>query len=49
MLDEGAFTFGDEVELTWGEPDGGSGNPQVERHTQTVIRATVAPRPFPPG
>jgi hypothetical protein len=23
-----------------------SGGPVVERHTQTVIRATVSPRPF---
>jgi vanillate/3-O-methylgallate O-demethylase len=33
--------------VTWGEPDGGSGNPLVERHTPTTIRATIAKRPFP--
>ncbi|MFJ8487440.1 aminomethyl transferase family protein [Streptomyces sp. NPDC094038] len=38
---------GDEVEIVWGEPDGGSPNPAVERHTQTRIRGTVMSRPFP--
>ena len=47
MIDEADVAYGDEVELTWGEPDGGSANPLVERHTQTTIRATIAKRPFP--
>jgi glycine cleavage system aminomethyltransferase T len=47
MIDEADVSYGGEVELTWGEPDGGSGNPLVERHTQTTIRATIAKRPFP--
>jgi len=47
MIDESEVRFGSEVELVWGEPDGGSGNPLVERHSQTTIRATVARRPFP--
>lgn len=47
MIDEADLSYGDEVELTWGEPDGGSGNPLVERHTQTKIRASVSQRPFP--
>ena len=47
MIDEADVSYGGEVELTWGEPDGGSANPLVERHTQTTIRATVAKRPFP--
>ncbi len=47
MIDEADLSYGGEVELTWGEPDGGSANPLVERHTQTTIRATVAKRPFP--
>jgi vanillate/3-O-methylgallate O-demethylase len=46
MLDE-TLPYGSEVELVWGEPDGGSNKPNVERHTQTTIRATVAERPFP--
>jgi glycine cleavage system aminomethyltransferase T len=46
MIDSDRLVYGQEVELVWGEPDGGSANPVVERHTQTVIRATVSPRPF---
>jgi glycine cleavage system aminomethyltransferase T len=38
--------YGDEVELVWGEPDGGSANPAVERHVQTRIRATLGRKPF---
>jgi hypothetical protein len=49
MIDEAELRFGSEVDLVWGEPDGGSANPQVERHSQTTIRATVARRPFPQG
>jgi glycine cleavage system aminomethyltransferase T len=49
MLDEDRAAYGDQVELVWGEPDGGSANPSVERHTQTTIRATVSARPFPTG
>ncbi|MGP4007196.1 aminomethyl transferase family protein [Streptomyces sp. 4N124] len=37
---------GDEVEIVWGEPNGGSPNPAVERHTQTRVRGTVMSRPF---
>ncbi len=44
-LDESAQP-GDEVVLTWGEPNGGSQNPTIERHAQTTVRATVIPRPF---
>jgi len=40
---------GDEVEVVWGEPNGGSRNPQVERHTQTKVRATVIDRPYSEG
>ena len=47
MINEADLKFGSEVELTWGEPDGGSANPLVERHTQTTIRAIVSQRPFP--
>jgi vanillate/3-O-methylgallate O-demethylase len=38
--------IGTELVLTWGEPDGGSRKPQVERHQQTKIRVVVAPAPF---
>ena len=37
---------GTEVLITWGEPDGGSRKPAVERHRQTTVRATVAPAPY---
>lgn len=36
---------GTEVSLVWGEPDDNA-NPNVERHAQTEIRATVAPSPY---
>ena len=47
MINESDLAYGDEVELVWGEPDGRSANPLVERHTQTTIRAVIARRPFP--
>ncbi len=37
---------GTEVVLTWGEPNGGSRKPHVERHEQVEVRATVAPAPY---
>ena len=46
MVDEHALAYGAEVDVVWGEPDGGSANPAVERHSQTRIRATVGRRPF---
>jgi len=38
--------LGNEVTLVWGEEDGGSAKPVVERHTQTEIRAIVSPCPY---
>jgi vanillate/3-O-methylgallate O-demethylase len=38
--------IGTEVTLVWGEEDGGSSKPVVERHVQTEIRATVSPCPY---
>ncbi|MCC6828497.1 MAG: aminomethyl transferase family protein [Novosphingobium sp.] len=38
--------IGTELELVWGEPDGGSRKPHVERHRQTRVKVTVAPAPF---
>lgn len=46
MIDADEHNFGDKVELVWGEPNGGSPNPAVERHTQTKVGATTIPRPF---
>jgi vanillate/3-O-methylgallate O-demethylase len=37
---------GTEVTLVWGEEDGGSTKPTVERHSQVMVRATVAPAPY---
>lgn len=41
MLDE-EIADGSEVTVVWGEEDGGSSKPIVERHIQTEIRATVS-------
>ncbi|MBU0556686.1 MAG: aminomethyl transferase family protein [Alphaproteobacteria bacterium] len=38
--------MGDEVSILWGEPDGGSSKPGVERHVQMDVRATVLPWPY---
>ncbi len=38
--------IGTEVELVWGEKDGGSSKPTVERHRQLAIRAVVSPAPY---
>ena len=46
LLDDEAGTPGTEVALTWGEPDGGSRKPTVERHVQTEIACTVNPCPI---
>ncbi len=46
LLDELYARDGAEVVLVWGEPDGGTGKPGVERHVQAEIRATVSTRPL---
>ena len=38
--------YGTEVTLVWGEEDGGSAKPVVERHAQCEIRAVVSPCPY---
>jgi vanillate/3-O-methylgallate O-demethylase len=38
--------IGSEVAIVWGEPDGGTRKPTVERHRQTKIGATVSPAPY---
>ncbi len=45
VVDEAVATPGTSVSVLWGE-DPISHKPQVEPHTQTEIRATVAPCPF---
>ncbi len=37
---------GTKVTFVWGEEDGGSSKPTVERHVQTQIRAIVSPVPY---
>jgi vanillate/3-O-methylgallate O-demethylase len=37
---------GTKVSVVWGEEDGGSSKPTVERHKQVKIRATVQPAPY---
>jgi glycine cleavage system aminomethyltransferase T len=37
---------GTKVQVVWGEEDGGSTKPTVERHSQVTIRATVQPAPY---
>ena len=46
MIDENASSVGSEVTIRWGEPDGGSAKPLVERHVQTDVRATIGPCPI---
>ena len=46
MVDADFSATGTEVTVVWGEPDGGSSKPVVERHIQTTVRATVGPCPF---
>ncbi|UUR08305.1 syringate O-demethylase [Sphingomonas glaciei] len=46
MLDADHAEPGTKVTLLWGEPDGGTRKPTVERHVQTEIRATVASVPY---
>ena len=46
LLDEEASAPGTRVSLTWGEPDGGSRKPSVERHIQTEIACSVEPCPI---
>ena len=41
MLDPDAAVEGSEVSVVWGEPNGGTAKPSVERHVQTEVRATV--------
>jgi len=46
VVDESHAEPGTSVTLTWGEPDGGTRKPHVERHRQADVRATVAPAPY---
>ena len=46
MVDESVSADGTEVTIIWGEPDGGTAKPLVERPVQTEVRATVGPCPI---
>src|SRR5215210_5412659 len=43
---ESDVEIGTQVTLMWGEEDGGSAKPVVERHRQTQLRAVVSPCPY---
>ena len=45
-VDEKYARPGTEVSLLWGEENGGTRKPTVERHEQTQIRAIVSPAPY---
>jgi vanillate/3-O-methylgallate O-demethylase len=46
MVNEADAVDGAELTLTWGEPDGGSAKPFVERHVQKQVRVTVSTTPL---
>lgn len=46
VVDEEFAAEGSELILQWGEPNGGSRRPTVERHVQKDVRATVSGWPF---
>jgi glycine cleavage system aminomethyltransferase T len=46
ILDAEYAKPGTKVSLVWGEENGGSTKPTVERHVQTEIKATVSPVPY---
>ena len=46
VADESQAAVGNELTIVWGEPDGGSSRPNVERHVQMEVRATVSGWPF---
>jgi vanillate/3-O-methylgallate O-demethylase len=45
-LEEREAITGGEVTVIWGEENGGSAKPGVERHYQKALRATIAPWPY---
>jgi syringate O-demethylase len=46
ILDSAYATIGSEVTFVWGEENGGTTKPTVERHEQVEIRAIVSPVPY---
>lgn len=45
-IDEQYAAPGSGVEIVWGEKDGGTAKPRVERHRQVTVRATAQPWPI---
>jgi len=46
ILEPEHATVGNQVTFVWGEENGGTAKPTVERHVQVEIRATVSPVPY---
>jgi glycine cleavage system aminomethyltransferase T len=46
IVDAAHAVPGTEVTFVWGEPDGGTRKPTVERHKQVEIKAIVSPVPY---
>jgi len=46
VIDREHARDGKELTVVWGEPDGGTSKPGVERHVQAEIRATVSTTPL---
>jgi glycine cleavage system aminomethyltransferase T len=46
MVNEAQSKVGTKVTVVWGEEDGGTSKPTVERHKQVEVRATVGPVPY---
>ncbi len=46
ILDPDIAVDGNEVSVVWGEPDGGTDKPNVERHRQANVRASIHPWPI---
>ena len=46
MVDAEHAEPGAELNLVWGEENGGTSKPTVERHVQTELKAVVSPVPY---
>jgi glycine cleavage system aminomethyltransferase T len=46
ILDAAHASVGNDVTFVWGEENGGTAKPTVERHEQMDIRAIVSPVPY---
>jgi syringate O-demethylase len=46
ILEPEHAVVGNEVTFVWGEENGGTTKPTVERHVQVEMRATVSPVPY---